>query len=117
MDFHRWILVAVAVTASSLAGCSKDEDVLAFIKANDALASDIKAAPNGIAAKGVFEQKKGNLKAKFDAAKGARGFQVKKENMEALTKSVTDSTMTICMLKLRGNDYASLCDDYTKMLK
>lgn len=96
-------------------GCSKDDDVLAFVKENEEFSKEIKEKgekEGPEAARKVFDEKKGKLKEKFDAIKDARGFQVKEENMKKLTDGVTASTIAVC-----GLGDKALCDDYTGLLK
>lgn len=118
-------LVALALPLA-LTGCSKNAEVEAFVKENDAFAKDIKAQADKAgpdAAKKAFDAKKDEMKKKFDAIKDARGFQVSEENMKKLTESITTSTTDICGLQIKAlmdeqksNAYKALCDDYTKLL-
>lgn len=116
--------ILTATLAIALAGCSKDQAVLDFIKENDDVVAAIKAAPTPEAAQKAFDDKKDDLKAKFEPLKTARGFQVKQENMTKLTESVSNGTMDVCSLELKAitdaaksAKYKKLCDDYTETMK
>jgi hypothetical protein len=106
------------------AGCSKDSQVLDFVKENDALVASITAATTPEAAQKAFDAKKDDLKSKLEPLKTARGFQVKQENMLKLTESVTKGTTSVCMLEInamsdsaKSAKYKKLCDDYTDTMK
>ena len=108
----------------SLVGCSKNAEVEEFIKFNDALAAELskkgeKEGPE--AAQKAFDERKGDLKTKYDAIKDAAGFQVSEDNIKKLGESVTSSTMKVCggQITLDGGKSAKfkkLCDDYTGTL-
>ena len=112
----------MAVVAS---GCSKDAEIDEFIQFNSALATEVaqkgeKEGPD--AAQKVFDDKKGDLKVRFDKIKDARGFQVSEQKSKALESSVTDSVMKVCggqitLDKTKSQKFKKLCDDYTETLQ
>ncbi len=120
------LLVFMAL-ATALSACSKNDEVLAFIKDNDALAADLKAKAESEGPEAVtkaLDAKRDDLKARFAALKGARGFQVSKENQAALMKSVTRSTMTVCGLSLKAIGdrekaaaYSAACRTYSAIFR
>lgn len=115
----KLMTIGLIALSFSVFGCSKDGEVEEFIKENDSFAKELKAKADKDgpeAAQKFFESKEPDLKKKFDAIKGARGFQVKKETTEKLTNSITESTMSICMLSIKGDKFKGLCDKYTALL-
>ena len=115
--------VLVAALGVSAFGCSKDGEVLDFVKENDSLVAEIKKSTDPDGARRVFDAKKEALKAKLEPLKNARGFQIKQESMTALTKSLQDGVTTVCSLQIsamgdeaKSTKYKSLCDDYTSVM-
>jgi hypothetical protein len=116
------LIVAVLAT-----GCSKNSDVEAFIKANDALAADLKdkAGKEGPeAVKKAFDGKKEDLRTRYTEIKSARGFQVSAENKKGLGESVSKSTQAICGLQLKvimdrdkSKAYSDICKEYSGLFK
>jgi hypothetical protein len=114
-------MVLAAVLGLGVCGCSKDEQVLEFIKENDALVAAIKKTSDPEAARKAFETRKGTLKSKFEALQDAYGFQIERENIRALQKSAQQGVDTICMLAVPGDDaanekYRILCEDYASVV-
>ncbi|HVJ20807.1 MAG TPA: hypothetical protein VM686_35600 [Polyangiaceae bacterium] len=116
-------LVLVAALGASAFGCSKDGEVLDFVKENDSLVAEIKKSSDPDAARKAFDSKKDTLKSKLEPLKNARGFQVKEESMTALTKSLQDGVTTVCSLQIsvmgdetKSTKYKTLCDDYTSVM-
>jgi len=106
-----------------LAACSKNAEVQDFVKEQDALVAEVTAATNADAAQKAFDGKKADLKAKLAPLKTARGFQVSKESMAALTTSLTSGVTSVCGLQLKAitdaaqsAKYKALCDDYTSTM-
>jgi hypothetical protein len=120
----------IAVFCLSLAGCSKDADINAFITEFDAATSEIvsKIDANPTAAgideaQKAFDGKKASLKAKWDGIKGAVGFQVgadtKKKledsvskNMKALTDVSIKNAMKMASDKEAVTKFKALLTDY-----
>ena len=105
-------------------GCSKNDDVLDFVKFNDEFADTIaaKGKDGPEAAQKAFDEKKDELKKKYDGIKDARGFQVSEENLKKLETSVGESVTKVCMLqvaldKAKGEKFKKICDDYTGLLQ
>jgi hypothetical protein len=116
-------VVLVALVGVCALGCSKDGEVMDFVKENDSLVSEIKKSSDPDAARKAFDAKKDALKSKLEPLKNARGFQVKEESMTALTKSLQDGVTTVCSLQIsamgdeaKSTKYKSLCDDYTSVM-
>jgi len=91
-------LFLIAVFCLSLAGCSKDAEINAFITEFESttkeMTSKIDADPSadGIAAaQKAFDAKKAGLKTKWDAIKDAVGFQVSADTKKKLEDSVTNN--------------------------
>lgn len=115
----------------ALAGCSKDGEIESFITELDSTTKDITAkidanpSSAGIdAAQKVYDDKKAGLKTKWDAVKGARGFQVSeatkkkledsvKNNVMALTGSMTKNMMKLASDKDANAKFQKLMKDYT----
>ena len=102
------------------AACSKNAEVQDFVKEQDALVAEIAATNDPDSARKAFDAKKDDLKAKLAPLKTARGFQVSKESMTALTTSLTNGVTSVCGLQLKAitdadksAKYKALCDDYT----
>jgi hypothetical protein len=117
---YKWTLFCLCL---SFAACSKNAEVQDFVKEQDALVAEITAASNADAAQKAFDAKKADLKAKLAPLKTARGFQVSKESMTALTTSLTSGVTSVCGLQLKaitdvaeGAKYKALCDDYTSTM-
>jgi hypothetical protein len=115
--------VLAVVLGASVVGCSKDGEVLDFVKENDALVAEIKKSTDPDSARKAFDGKKDALKSKLEPLKTARGFQVKEESMTALTKSLQEGVTTVCSLQItamgdegKSTKYKSLCDDYTAVM-
>jgi hypothetical protein len=103
-----------------LAACSKNAEVQDFVKEQDSLVAEITATNDPDSARKAFDAKKDDLKAKLAPLKTARGFQVSKESMTALTTSLTNGVTSVCGLQLKAitdadksAKYKALCDDYT----
>ncbi len=118
------VVFVLGTLALSLVGCSKNAEVEEFIKFNDELAAEVskkgeKDGPD--AAQKAFDEKKGDLKVKYDAIKDAAGFQVSEDNIKKLGDSVTSSTMKVCggqitLDQAMSDKFKKLCDDYTGTL-
>lgn len=108
-------LVVTATLALGATGCSKDAECEAFITENSAFAAAIKAAHEKDGADGArkaFDDKKADLKKKWDGVKDARGFQLKEEMMKKLQENVASSLGEVC-----GLGDMKLCTDYTDVLQ
>jgi hypothetical protein len=114
---RKWTILSLGLV---LAACSKNGEIQDFVKDQDALVAQIVAASDADGAQKAFDAKKEDLKAKLAPLKTARGFQVSKESMAALTTSVTNGVTSVCGLQLKAltdaaqsAKYKALCDDYT----
>ncbi len=120
-------VVCGLIVASLATGCSKNSDVEAFIKVNDALAADLKdkAGKEGPeAVKKAFDAKKEDLRSRYAEIKTARGFQVSAENKKSLGESVKMSTTAICGLQVKvimdrdkSKAYSEICKEYSSLFK
>lgn len=114
----------------SLAGCSKDAEINAFITEFDAatkeIVAKIDANPSAAGiddAQKAFDGKKASLKAKWDGIKGAVGMQVSADtkkkleesvtnNMKALMDVSTKNMMKLAMDKDASAKFKTLLTDY-----
>lgn len=108
----------------SLAACSRDGEVMDFVKENDETVKAVTAAADAGTAKKAWDGHKDSLKTKLGALKDVRGFQVKEETMSAMAKSVMDGGMAICSLQIKhmsdadgGAGFKAICDEYTAGLE
>ena len=92
----------MAMICLSLTGCSKDAEINAFITEFDAatkeIVSKIDANPSAAGvddAQKAFDGKKASLKAKWDAIKGAVGFQVSADTKKKLEDSVANNMKSL----------------------
>lgn len=113
----------IFVSLVSLGGCSRDGDVQAFVKENDAVVTAVATAPDGAAATRVWQDRKSLLLEHLSGLKDIRGYQVKQESLDALTKTLTDAGMGLCTLQIThlgdadgGEAYKKICDEYTASL-
>lgn len=118
----RALLGLVAVSAIAMTGCSKDAEVEAFMKENEAFSKDVAAAAEkdgADAARKIFDEKKGGLKSKYAEIKEARNFQVTEENRNKLNKNVEEAAKAICDVKSGGDPMKmlALCTEYTELLQ
>jgi len=123
-------LFLMAMLSLSLAGCSKDGEINAFITEFDAATKEIVAkidadpSAAGIdAAQKAFDGKKASLKTKWDGIKGAVGFQVSADtkkkledsvasNMKALMDVSTKNMMKLALDKDASKKFQALLTDY-----
>src|SRR5262245_43267676 len=87
-----------------LAACSKDAEFDEFTTFNDNLVKEgsEKADKEGTdAAEKAFNDKKDELKKKYDSFKNARGAQVKPETKTKFEKSLKDGMTGMCTLQLK----------------
>lgn len=126
-------LFLIVVFCLGLTGCSKDAEINAFITEFDSTTKDliakIDADPSaaGIdAAQKSYDGKKANLKVKWDAIKGAMGFQVSadvkkkledtvKNNMQSLTEVSTKHAVTIASDAEAEKKFMKLLNEYQSM--
>jgi len=99
----------IAVFCLSLAGCSKDADINAFITEFDSATSEIvsKIDANPTAAgideaQKAFDGKKASLKAKWDGIKGAVGFQVGADTKKKLEESVSKNMKALTDVSIKN---------------
>ncbi len=110
-----WLGICLASSVLALAGCSKDADCEAFIKSNDDLAKAAKDAKDPGETKKMWDDKKSDMKTKYDGIKEARGFQIKEENQKKLAESVTNTVMAVCDPTEKGYS-DDVCKDYQATL-
>ena len=128
---NKLSLLLIAALCVSLAGCSKDAEVNAFITEFDAttkeIVAKIDANPSAAGmdeAQKAFDAKKASLKTKWDAIKTARGIQVSAEtkkkledsvaeNMKALTDVSSKNMMKLAMDKDAVTKFQKLMADYS----
>jgi hypothetical protein len=103
--FRKVVPVLLIALVLALAGCKKDSEVTGFIKDFDALTDDmvktINASPTSAGideAQKKLDAKKADLKTRLNALKELRGFQVSKESLEGLTKSLTENSQKLAGL-------------------
>jgi hypothetical protein len=108
----------------SLAACSRDGEVTDFTRENDEAVKAVTGAPDATAARKAWDAHKDSLKAKATKLADIRGFQVQKETMAAMSRSVMDGGMAICGLQLKhigdadgGAAFKGICDEYTASLQ
>lgn len=125
-------LLAIIAMAAASFGCSKDNEVKAFIAEFDAateeMVAKIDANPSseGVdAAQRAFDARKPELKAKWDSIKNAVGIQVSKEtkakleeslqkNMKALTEASMRNMVKMAADREASLKYRRLMEDYSK---
>jgi hypothetical protein len=123
-------LFLMVLLCLSLAGCSKDAEINAFITEFDAatkeIVAKIDANPSAAGiddAQKAFDGKKASLKAKWDGIKGAVGMQVSADtkkkleesvtnNMKALMDVSTKNMMKLAMDKDASAKFKTLLTDY-----
>lgn len=108
----------------SLAACSRDAEVMEFVKENDETVKAVAAAADVPTARTAWDEHKESLKTKAKGMADIRGFQVKEETMSAMAESVTDGGMKICSIQIKhmsdadgGAGFKASCDEYTDGLK
>ncbi|MEZ5424659.1 MAG: hypothetical protein R2747_00215 [Pyrinomonadaceae bacterium] len=122
------LFLLTAAVCLTLAGCNKDSEVNAFMSELDStteeMVAKIDANPSSAGideAQKVYDSHKPELQKKWDAIKGARGFQVSEDMKNKLTENVKknvtslSSTMMKNAMKL-GSDPAAR-DKFQKLLK
>ena len=118
-------LFLIVVFCLSLVGCSKDAEVNAFIAENHSLIEDIvkkvdaNPTETGVdEAQKAFDAKKADLKAKWDAIKEARGFQVSADSTKKLNDSMTaDMKMLTDVQAKNSQKLATSGDAMNKFVK
>jgi predicted peroxiredoxin len=101
-------LFLMVLLCLSLAGCSKDAEINAFITEFDAatkeIVAKIDANPSAAGiddAQKAFDGKKASLKAKWDGIKGAVGMQVSAETKKKLEESVTNNMKALMDVSIK----------------
>jgi hypothetical protein len=125
----------VALCCLSLVGCSKDAEINSFLYEWDAVTNEIvqkiDADPSsaGVAdAQKTWDEKKADLKAKWDKIKDARGFQVSKDtqkkmeesaqkNVSALTAVMSKNVVKMARDKDAADKFRNLMEDYGNTFK
>lgn len=99
------LLVAICLV---LSGCKKDSEVNSFITDYDEFSNQIVKlvddSPNvaGVdAAQKYLDSKKADIRAKFDAFKDARGYQLSEDTTKKLTESVTRNVSAVNGLEVK----------------
>ncbi len=115
----------------SMAGCSKDAEVNAFMTELDTVTNDVVQKINSgdvDGAKTAFDGKKEGLKAKWNAFKNAREMQVSKDvmkkmqeslqkNVTALTTAVATGSIKFATDKAKGEKLQSISKEYMDLFK
>ena len=124
-------LFLVLAFCLTIIGCSKNEDITAFITEWDTVTNDLVQKINGgdiDGAKVAFDGKKESLKSKWAAIKDAKGFQVSedskkkleesmKKNMSAITGAMTGNMMKLATDKAKMDKLQGLIKDYGEIFK
>jgi len=118
--FMLWVLVL----STLLTGCSRDDDINAFMGKLDGFTAEIvkrvetsKDKRAGVdAAQSYFDQNKGEIQASYADIKNVRGFQVKEETMKKLTDSLLTNGTKVAGLKLKLMSQAMQDDELDKKL-
>src|SRR5215204_3748647 len=128
-------LFSLIVFCLSLAACSKDAEVNAFLAENHAVIEDIvkkiDANPSEAGvdeAQKSFDAKKAGLKAKWDAIKDARGAQVSSDVQKKLNDSVTADMKMLTDVQMKNsqklagdgnamNKFVKLVQAYSDIIK
>lgn len=105
----RMFMLLVLAFATVLSGCSRDDDVHAFIGKLDGFTSEIvkrvesgKDRKAGVeAAQAYFDQNKGPIVDAYTDIKNVRGFQVKDETMKQLADSLVANGTKVNGLKIK----------------
>ncbi len=115
--------VMFASVAVFSTGCSRDEEVAQFAKANDHLVAQMKATKSPEQAKKVYGKEIAKLRPLWSDIKDARSFQISAKSKKKMEKTVMNGLQAVCGLEIRGTFdksakkvYGGLCDDYAKMM-
>ena len=122
--FVRTLTPLAILSLTTSAACSRDDDVVAAARANDALVEAVAGSRDAQGAEQAFAKSKGDVIAKLQDIKDVRGFQVKPESMNTLTESLLKGVTTVCSLRLKAianaeesKKYQAVCDDYTNSIR
>lgn len=125
----------VALFCLSLVGCSKDAEINSFLTEWDAVTNEIvqkiDADPSSAGvedAQKIWNEKKADLKAKWDKIKDARGFQVSKDmqkkmeesaqkNVSVLTAVMSKNMVKLARDKDAADKFKNLMEDYGTTFK
>jgi hypothetical protein len=128
--FKNFAFGFVALCCLIFTGCSKDAEINSFLTEWDAATNEIvqkiDASPSSAgvdAAQKTWDEKKAGLKAKWDALKDARGFQVSKDtqkkmeesarkNVTALTNVMSKNISKLASDKDAVEKFKKLMEDY-----
>lgn len=133
--FKTFALGIVALCCVTLVGCSKDAEINSFLTEWDAVTNEIvrkiDADPSlaGVdEAQKTWDEKKADLKVKWDKIKNVRGFQVSKDtqkkmeesaqkNVTALTAVMSRNVMELATDKDAVDKFGNLMEDYGNTFK
>jgi hypothetical protein len=125
----------VAFCCLSLIGCSKDAEINSFLTEWDAVTNEIvqkiDANPSSTGVgdtQKTWNEKKADLKVKWDKIKDARGFQVSKDtqkkmeesaqkNVSALTAVMSKNLVKMARDKNAADKFRNLMEDYDNTFK
>jgi hypothetical protein len=125
----------IALSCLSLVGCSKDAEINSFLTEWDAVTNEIvqkiDADPSSAGvddAQKTWDEKKADLKAKWDKIKDVRGFQVSKDtqkkmeesaqkNVSALTAVMSKNVVKMAKDKDAADKFRNLMEDYGNTFK
>ena len=122
--YRKFVPVLLIALVLALSGCKKDSDIEGFIKDFDGLTTElvktIESSPTSAGideAQKKLDAKKADLKTRLAALKELRGFQVSKESLEKLTKSITDNAQKLTGLSTKISSEAIKNKDFTMPTK
>lgn len=124
-------VLLLAVFCIAAAGCSKDEEINAFLTEWETVTNEMSAkmeTGDVDAARAAFDAKKDSLKTSWDSVKNARGFQVSdetkkkmesdaKKNMSTLTSAAMKGAYKVGGDKQKSDDMKKLVEDYGAVFK
>jgi hypothetical protein len=130
----RWIVFMCLALASLVIGCSKDDDVNAFVQKLDGFTNElVQRVESGDPKAGVssalqyLEQNRAEIESAYKQIEGVRGFQVEEQTMSNLEASITRNTTKVMSLRVKhagasvgdrelDQQLKKLTGDYQKML-
>jgi hypothetical protein len=133
--FKTFALGLVALCCLASLGCSKDAEINSFLTEWDAVTNEIvqkidtNPSSAGVdEAQKTWDEKKADLKAKWDKVKDARGFQVSKDtqkkleesakkNVTALTTVMSKNVVKLATDKGAADKFKRLMEDYGNTFK
>lgn len=124
--FSRSLSLLLAATlGAGLAGCSRDTEVLAFVGEFDSFSAElvkkVKSAANpsaGVdAAQKYLDENKARIKAKLEAVKTIRGFQISDDTKKKVEASFMNNATAVAGLELDYVAQAALDSGFRSKLE